>query len=70
MNLYPQRRPVDVEKMTAILDHQSLRTTLTGVETDEVTHFRGIPYGKIPLRFAAAEKIKGYPKELNCTAFG
>ncbi|OBS24495.1 hypothetical protein FPOA_05036 [Fusarium poae] len=56
--------------MVSTLKHQSLRTTLIGVETGEVTQFRGIPYGQIPQRFAAAERIYDYPGELNCTAFG
>ncbi|GKU07312.1 carboxylesterase [Fusarium langsethiae] len=56
--------------MGATLKHLSLQTTLTGVETGGVTQFRGIPYGHIPLRFAAAEKINDYPRELDCTAFG
>lgn len=52
------------------LTHQSLRTALTGVESSGVTQFRGIPYGYIPRRFAAAEKIDKYPVELDSTAFG
>ncbi|RGP77138.1 hypothetical protein FLONG3_4653 [Fusarium longipes] len=56
--------------MNSVLKHHSLQATLTGVQTDEVTQFRGIPYGHIPLRFAVAEKIDEYPTELNCTAFG
>ncbi|PTD08223.1 Lipase 1 [Fusarium culmorum] len=62
--------PVDSDKMVATLKHHSLQTTLTGVEANGVTQFRGIPYGHIPQRFTAAEKINGYPKELNCTTFG
>ncbi|XEV03042.1 hypothetical protein FSHL1_008329 [Fusarium sambucinum] len=58
------------EKIMATLKHHSLRTTLTGVETGGVTQFRGITYGHIPQRFAAAEKIHDYPAELNCTTFG
>ncbi|KAF4990272.1 hypothetical protein FGRMN_8580 [Fusarium graminum] len=56
--------------MVATLEHPSLRTTLTGVEDSVTTHFRGIPYGHIPRRFAAAEKLDEYPGELQCTAYG
>ncbi|KAH6993151.1 Alpha/Beta hydrolase protein [Fusarium venenatum] len=58
------------EKMITTLKHHSLRTTLVGVKTGGVTQYRGIPYGQIPQRFAAAKKIHDYPGELNCTTFG
>jgi carboxylesterase type B len=56
--------------MVATLKHQSLQTTLTGVEKSGTTQFRGIPYGHMPRRFAAAEKLDQYPEELDCTEFG
>ncbi|KAF5680029.1 carboxylesterase [Fusarium heterosporum] len=56
--------------MAATLEHPSLRTTLTGIEKSVTTHFRGIPYGYIPRRFAAAEKLDQYPSELQCTEYG
>ncbi|SPJ70977.1 related to carboxylesterase [Fusarium torulosum] len=56
--------------MVVVLRHQSLQTTLTGAEKSGTTQFRGIPYGHIPRRFAAAEKLDQYPEELDCTEFG
>ncbi|KAJ4117505.1 hypothetical protein NW768_010868 [Fusarium equiseti] len=56
--------------MRSILKHHSMGATLRGIDKDRVTQFRGIPYGHIPQRFAAAEKINEYPKELDCTTFG
>lgn len=56
--------------MVTTLEHQSLQTMLTGVDKSRTTQFRGIPYGRIPKRFAAAEKLDQYPEELDCTAFG
>ncbi|KAH7233624.1 Alpha/Beta hydrolase protein [Fusarium tricinctum] len=56
--------------MVVTLRHQSLQTTLTGVDKSGTTQFRGITYGHIPRRFAAAEKLEAYPEELDCTAFG
>jgi carboxylesterase type B len=50
--------------------HESLQTTLRGLETSGVAQFRGIPYGYIPRRFAEAEKIQHLPKDLDCTEFG
>lgn len=56
--------------MAAILSHQPLQSILTGVERSGTTQFRGIPYGHIPRRFAAAEKLDQYPQELDCTVLG
>ncbi|KAF4343548.1 lipase 1 [Fusarium beomiforme] len=56
--------------MTATLFHESLNTTLTGLKTLEVIQFRGIPYGQVPRRFAAPEKLERYPRFLDCTSFG
>ncbi|WZH44120.1 carboxylesterase [Fusarium acuminatum] len=50
--------------------HESLQTTLRGLETSGVAQFRGIPYGYIPRRYAEAEKIQHLPKDLDCTEFG
>ncbi|KAF4456363.1 hypothetical protein F53441_1522 [Fusarium austroafricanum] len=56
--------------MTFPLDHKSLQTTLVGVDDSHIIQFRGIPYGRIPRRFAAAEVIEKYPEQLDCTTFG
>ncbi|KAJ2901604.1 hypothetical protein MKZ38_001624 [Zalerion maritima] len=57
--------------MSVLLTHASLRTTLRGVELlPDVAQFRGIPYGRIPRRFAEAESIKDMPDEVDCTRFG
>ncbi|KAF4967731.1 hypothetical protein FSARC_4792 [Fusarium sarcochroum] len=56
--------------MSVTIRHDSLQTTLRGVETAGVTQFQGIPYGYIPRRFAEAEKIQHFPKDLDCTEFG
>ncbi|KAG5758673.1 hypothetical protein H9Q72_013190 [Fusarium xylarioides] len=56
--------------MTATISHESLNATLTGLRTSDVIQFRGIPYGRIPRRFAAPEKLERYPRFLDCTNFG
>ncbi|KAI1023918.1 hypothetical protein LB504_005116 [Fusarium proliferatum] len=56
--------------MTATISHESLNATLTGLRTADVVQFRGIPYGRIPRRFAAPEKLDRYPRFLDCTNFG
>ncbi|CVK95961.1 related to carboxylesterase [Fusarium mangiferae] len=56
--------------MTATISHESLNATLTGLRTSDVIQFRGIPYGRIPRRFAAPEKLDRYPRFLDCTNFG
>ncbi|KAF5602405.1 carboxylesterase [Fusarium subglutinans] len=56
--------------MTATIPHESLNTTLAGLRTPDVIQFRGIPYGRIPRRFAAPEKLERYPRFLDCTNFG
>ncbi|KAM5383466.1 hypothetical protein ACJZ2D_002159 [Fusarium nematophilum] len=56
--------------MTASLKHSSLRSTLRGVELSSVTQFRGIPYGRIPRRFAEAEIVEELSEQLDCTQFG
>ncbi|KAJ4263527.1 hypothetical protein NW762_006346 [Fusarium torreyae] len=56
--------------MTGTLIHNTLKTTLQGVETSGVTQFRGIPYGHIPRRFAAAERIQHLPTDVDYTEFG
>ena len=56
--------------MSSLLEHSTLHSTLQGVESPTVTQFRGIRYGHIPKRFAAAESIKDYPARLDCTQYG
>ncbi|KAF5243541.1 hypothetical protein FANTH_8120 [Fusarium anthophilum] len=56
--------------MTATISHESLNATLTGLRTSDVIQFRGIPYSRIPRRFAAPEKLERYPRFLDCTNFG
>ncbi|CVL07000.1 hypothetical protein FPRO04_12101 [Fusarium proliferatum] len=56
--------------MTATISHESLNATLTGLRTSDVILFRGIPYGRVPRRFAAPEKLARYPRFLDCTNFG
>lgn len=56
--------------MSVSLEHSSLRSTLEGVRSPGVTQFRGIPYGRIPRRFAAPEAIETYPAQLDCTKYG
>ncbi|KAK2729417.1 cytochrome p450 [Colletotrichum kahawae] len=51
-------------------NHSSLGVTLVGIERPLVAHFRGIPYGRIPSRFAAPEPVESLPQELDCTHFG
>ncbi|KAM5522492.1 hypothetical protein FOXYSP1_16383 [Fusarium oxysporum f. sp. phaseoli] len=60
--------PIDI--MTATISHESLNAALTGLRTSDVIQFRGIPYGRIPRRFAAPEKLQKYPRFLDCTNFG
>ncbi|EGU72957.1 hypothetical protein FOXB_16545 [Fusarium oxysporum f. sp. conglutinans Fo5176] len=52
------------------ISHESLNAALTGLRTSDVIQFRGIPYGRIPRRFAAPEKLQKYPRFLDCTNFG
>lgn len=61
--------------MDSRLRHPSLDATLLGLEVKfdgvAIVHYRGIPYGNIPQRFAKADLIdQGYAHELNCTKFG
>jgi hypothetical protein len=62
--------------MSPIIDHPSLHAVLEGTEDIsaeglKVSHFRGIPYGKIPGRFVQAELVDEWQgKKLDCTRFG
>lgn len=51
------------------LQHKTLNSTLTGVQSETLTQFRGIPYGQVPRRFALAEQVD-LPASLDCTKFG
>ncbi|VUC37787.1 unnamed protein product [Clonostachys rosea] len=55
--------------MGAMLQHPTLRSTLQGVEDSTTVQYRGVPYGRIPKRFAAAEFVQ-VPGYLDCTQFG
>ncbi|KAH7126525.1 hypothetical protein B0J13DRAFT_565606 [Dactylonectria estremocensis] len=52
------------------LKHESLLSTLIGIELSSVVQFRGIPYGQIPERFAQPQTITTYPDRLDCTRYG
>ncbi|KAF6800343.1 carboxylesterase [Colletotrichum sojae] len=52
------------------LDHETLGSTLVGVELSSVVQFRGIPYGKVPARFASPENADRLGSELDCSRFG
>ncbi|WQF77494.1 Putative carboxylesterase, type B, carboxylesterase type B, active, alpha/Beta hydrolase [Colletotrichum destructivum] len=56
--------------LTYAHESESLRSRLLGVELGRVVQFRGIPYGRIPLRFATPEPVNNVPSELDCTSFG
>lgn len=56
--------------MSHTLLHETLGTKLVGVEVASVLQFRGIPYGRIPARFARPELVEDLPRELDCTSFG
>jgi hypothetical protein len=61
--------------MESRLRHPSLDANLKGLEVKldgaAIVHYRGIPYGNIPRRFAKADLIdQGYGHEPNCTQFG
>ncbi|KAK2006318.1 carboxylesterase [Colletotrichum eremochloae] len=55
---------------TFLFSHESLCSTLLGVELERVVQFRGIPYGEIPSRFAEPRPQSAFPRELDCTRFG
>ncbi|KAH8811611.1 carboxylesterase [Xylogone sp. PMI_703] len=61
--------------MANILVHPTLKAELHGTESSSngigVTHYRGIPYGKIPQRFRKSELVDDWKNEkLDCTKFG
>ncbi|KAH7118597.1 Alpha/Beta hydrolase protein [Dactylonectria estremocensis] len=56
--------------MTFRFYHNSLSSTLRGVDLGCAAHFRGIRYGTIPRRFANPEPFVDYPAELDCTIYG
>lgn len=61
---------VSHRSMSHTLLHETLGTKLVGVEVASVLQFRGIPYGRIPARFARPELVEDLPRELDCTSFG
>ncbi|KAH6980737.1 Alpha/Beta hydrolase protein [Ilyonectria sp. MPI-CAGE-AT-0026] len=52
------------------LKHESLGSTLTGVDLSSVVQFRGIPYGQISARFSPPEPVTTLPESLDCTNYG
>lgn len=61
--------------MAPVLNHPTLKAELHGTETTSngvaVTHYRGIPYGKITQRFRKSELVDDWKNEkLDCTKFG
>ncbi|KAL2205517.1 alpha/beta-hydrolase [Sarocladium strictum] len=56
--------------MSYLLFHDTLESTLEGVQSNTVASFRAIPYGTIAERFAEAEKVTNVPKILDCRQFG
>ncbi|KAH7147159.1 Alpha/Beta hydrolase protein [Dactylonectria estremocensis] len=56
--------------MPHTLSNEFLGAKLTDVEFSYVLQFRGIPYGRIPARFAKPESVEDLPLELDCTKFG
>ncbi|KAF6830897.1 carboxylesterase [Colletotrichum plurivorum] len=52
------------------LDHETLGSTLVGVKLPSVVQFRGIPYGKVPARFASPVEANHLGPELDCSRFG
>lgn len=55
--------------MAVTLYHETLKSTLTGVDASLSAHFRGITYGEVSERFAEAKEAL-LPEELDCTKFG
>ncbi|KAF6832413.1 carboxylesterase [Colletotrichum musicola] len=61
----------EIVGMDALLAAWSnLGSTLVGLELPLVVQFRGIPYGKVPARFASPENADRLGSELDCSRFG
>ncbi|RFU32849.1 hypothetical protein B7463_g3521, partial [Scytalidium lignicola] len=61
--------------MASVLTHPTLKAELHGTESTSngipVTHYRGIPYGKIAQRFRKSELVDDWNNEkLDCSKFG
>ncbi|KAI0121265.1 Alpha/Beta hydrolase protein [Xylariales sp. AK1849] len=56
--------------MSFTIHHESLQSTLTGVELPSVIQFRGLPYGRVPARFAKPEPAAKLPPRLDCSIYG
>lgn len=60
--------------MLPSVSHSILNTKFIGVEDrrygSTVHHFRGIPYGRIPERFARPQKVSTYERQRDATQFG
>lgn len=61
--------------MAPTIVHQGLRAIFKGVlaghPNQDVAHFNGIPYGKIPKRFAKPEPVTDFSGvEVDCTNYG
>ncbi|KAH6990071.1 Alpha/Beta hydrolase protein [Ilyonectria destructans] len=50
--------------------HESLSSTLIGLEAQSIVQFRGIPYGKVTHRFADPDSAVHLPTLLDCTKYG
>ncbi|KAH8675160.1 Alpha/Beta hydrolase protein [Ilyonectria robusta] len=50
--------------------HESLSSTLIGLEAQSIVQFRGIPYGTVTHRFADPDSAVHLPTLLDCTKYG